>query len=60
MNTQKKTANPYLIIFLGVLFLVMAWTSDKASMIPSIFKWLSGFVAIAFGLYLLYKKHKNG
>jgi len=51
---------PYYFLFAGALFIIMSFGGSEGKMIPAEVKMISGIVAIAYGVYILYQKKKNG
>jgi len=46
---------PYAIIFFGFLAVIMGIGDDKTELIPSEIKLTIGFLAIGYGIYLIYR-----
>ena len=51
---------PYYFLIGGILFILMSFTGSEGKMISSEVKMISGILAIAYGVLLLYQKLKHG
>lgn len=59
MKKEKKTTNPFFILFLGCLFVIMSIVSDESNFIPANVKLILGIATIGYALYLFYQRKQN-
>ena len=59
MEKEKKSTNPFFVLFVGCLFVIMSIVSDASNFIPSNVKLIAGIVIIGYALYLFYQRKQN-
>ena len=59
VEKEKKSANPFFVLFLGCLFVIMSIVSDETSFISPNVKLILGLVTIGYALYLFYQRKQN-
>ena len=49
--------NPYVLIFFGFIAILMGFGDNKAEIIPSEIKFITGFLIIIYAIFLLYENN---
>ena len=59
MQKNKKSTNPFFVLFVGSLFVIMSIVSDESNFIPPNVKLILGIATIGYALYLFYQRKQN-
>jgi len=59
VGKEKKSANPFFVLFVGCLFVIMSMVSDASNFISPNVKLILGLATIGYALYLFYQRTQN-
>jgi dipeptide/tripeptide permease len=58
VKKEKKT-NPFFVLLIGCLFVIMSLVSNESNFISPKVKLILGLATIGYALYLLYQRKQN-
>jgi len=59
VKKEKKTANPFFVLLIGCLFVIMSLVSNESNFISPNVKLILGLATIGYALYLFFQRTQN-